>query len=123
MLFSKKPFPKKYGYYSIPMVDLSVEPENTPEELKYLYNYSIVDDHAGYLGHPDSVLLNNGDILTFYPKGHGKGAVISKISDNDGVSYDKTIGSRTVANGYKVAKGAAVAIDALHERFCAVVEV
>ncbi len=91
MFFKKKPFPKKVDYYKIPVVDLSVMPENTPEELKYLYEYSIVDDNAGYLGHPDSVLLNNGDILTFYPKGHGKGAVISKISDNGGISYDKEI--------------------------------
>lgn len=91
MFFSKRPLPKRYGYYSIPMVDLSVMPENTPEELKYLYEYSIVDDKAGYLGHPDSVLLNNGDILTFYPKGHGKGAILSKISDNGGISYDKEI--------------------------------
>ena len=90
-MFFKKPFPKNVNYYKIPLVDLSVMPENTPEELKYLYEYTVVDDHTGYLGHPDSVLLNNGDILTFYPKGHGKGAVISKISDNGGVSYDKTI--------------------------------
>lgn len=90
-MFLKRPFPKRVDYYKIPLVDLSVMPPNTPEELKYLYNYSIVDDHAGYLGHPDSVLLNNGDILTFYPKGHGKGAIISKISDNGGVSYDKSI--------------------------------
>lgn len=91
MIFKKTPFPKRYGYYNIPMVDLSVMPDNTPEELKYLYEYSVVDDNAGYLGHPDSVLLNNGDILTFYPKGHGKGEVLSKISDNGGVSYDKEI--------------------------------
>ncbi len=90
-MFLKKPFPKNIDYYKIPLVDLSVMPENTPEELKYLYNYTIVDDHTAYLGHPDSVLLNNGDILTFYPKGHGKGAIISKISDNNGDSYDKTI--------------------------------
>lgn len=91
MLFKKRPFPQKTGYYTIPMVDLSLMPENTPDELKYLYSYSVVDDSAGYLGHPDSVLLNNGDILTVYPKGHGKGAVISKISDNGGISYDKEI--------------------------------
>lgn len=91
MFFKKRPFPKKTGYYTIPMVDLSVEPQNTPEELQYLYKYTIVDDNAGYLGHPDSVLLNNGDILTLYPKGHGKGAVLSKISDNGGISYDKEI--------------------------------
>ena len=71
MLF-KKLFPKNVDYYKIPLVDLSVMPENTPEELKYLYEYTIVDDHTGYLGHPDSVLLNNGDILTFYPKGENR---------------------------------------------------
>lgn len=90
-MFLKKPFPKKVDYYKIPQIDLSVMPQNTPEELKYLFSYSVVDGGAGYLGHPDSVLLNNGDILTFYPKGHGKGAIISKISDNGGITYDKEI--------------------------------
>ncbi|MBR2455180.1 MAG: exo-alpha-sialidase [Clostridia bacterium] len=91
MFFKKTPFSKKTGYYSIPQVDLSVKLQNTPEGLEYLFENTIVDDSTGYLGHPDSVLLNNGDILTFYPKGHGKGAVLSKISDNGGVSYDKEI--------------------------------
>lgn len=91
MLFKKKPFPEKCDYYSIPMVDLSVKPENTPEELEYLYEYTTIDDHSAYLGHPDSVLLNNGDILTLYPKGHGKGAILSKISDDGGKTYNKTI--------------------------------
>ena len=91
MLFRKKPYPTKVDYYKIPLVDLSVKPENTPENLGYLFEYSIVDDSAAYLGHPDSVLLNNGDILTFYPKGHGKGAILSKISDDGGVTYNKTI--------------------------------
>lgn len=97
MLFKKKPFPKKTGYYKIPQVDLSVKPHNTPEELDYLFENTIVDNSAGYLGHPDSVLLNNGDILTFYPKGHGKGAVLSKISDNGGVSYDKEIENQPIS--------------------------
>ncbi len=91
MLFKKKPFPTKVDYYKIPLVDLSVKPENTPDELGYLFEYSVIDDSAAYLGHPDSVLLNNGDILTFYPKGHGKGAILSKISDDGGVTYSKTI--------------------------------
>ena len=91
MFFKKTPFPKKTGYYNIPQVDLSVKSQNTPEELEYLFENTIIDDSTGYLGHPDSVLLNNGDILTFYPKGHGKGAVLSKISNNGGVSYDKEI--------------------------------
>ncbi len=97
MLFKKKPFPKKTGYYKIPQVDLSVKPYNIPEELDYLFENTIVDNSAGYLGHPDSVLLNNGDILTFYPKGHGKGAVLSKISDNGGVSYDKEIENQPIS--------------------------
>ncbi len=91
MLFKKKPFPTKVDYYKIPLVDLSVKPENTPDELGYLFEYSVIDDSSAYLGHPDSVLLNNGDILTFYPKGHGKGAILSKISDDGGVTYSKTI--------------------------------
>lgn len=91
MFFKKTPFPKKTGYYNIPQVDLSVKLQNTPEELEYLFENTIIDDSTGYLGHPDSVLLNNGDILTFYPKGHGKGAVLSKISDDGGVSYNKEI--------------------------------
>ena len=91
MFFKKTPFSKKTGYYNIPQVDLSIKPQNLPEELEYLFENTIIDDSTGYLGHPDSVLLNNSDILTFYPKGHGKGAVLSKISDNGGISYDKEI--------------------------------
>ncbi len=97
MFFKKRLFPEKCDYYSIPQVDLSVMPENTPKELEYLYEYTIVDDSAAYLGHPDSVLLNNGDILTFYPKGHGKGAILSKISDDGGKSYRKTINNQPVS--------------------------
>ena len=91
MFFKKTPFSKKTGYYNIPQVDLSIKPQNLSEELEYLFENTIIDDSTGYLGHPDSVLLNNGNILTFYPKGHGKGAVLSKISNSGGVSYDKEI--------------------------------
>ena len=97
MFFKKKPFPTKCEYYKIPLVDLSVKPENTPENLGYLFEYSVIDDSSAYLGHPDSVLLNNGEILTFYPKGHGKGAILSKISDNGGVSYDKEIENQPIS--------------------------
>lgn len=97
MLFRKKLFPTKVDYYKIPLVDLSVKPENTPENLGYLFEYSVIDDSTGYLGHPDSVLLNNGDILTFYPKGHGKGAILSKISDDGGITYSKTIENQPVS--------------------------
>ena len=43
-----------------------------------------MDDSKDYMAHPDSVLLKNGDILTFYPAGHGKGAVLNKISTDGG---------------------------------------
>lgn len=77
----------KGSNYSVKQIDLSVCPENTPEELKYLYEQSVVDYGEGYLGHPDSVLLKNGDILTFFPKGHGKGAALSRRSKDGGVTY------------------------------------
>ncbi len=73
--------------YTVKQVDLSVAPENTPDELRYLYEQSVVDYGEGYLGHPDSVLLKNGDILTFFPKGHGKGAALSRRSSDGGVTY------------------------------------
>lgn len=91
MLFRKRPFPKKADYYDIPLLDLSVKPEGTLKEHEYLYENVTVDDSSGYLGHPDSVLLNNGDILTVYPEGHGKGKIVSKISSDGGKSYDKAL--------------------------------
>ena len=59
--------------YTIPQIDLSVEPKNTKEEFKYLYENVTVEKKGGYLGHPDSVLLKDGSILVFFPEGHGKG--------------------------------------------------
>ncbi|MBQ7956689.1 MAG: exo-alpha-sialidase [Clostridia bacterium] len=91
MFWFGKPFKKKIPYYSIPQIDLAVKPENTPDELDYLYHHAVVDDSSAYLGHPDSVLLNNGKILTFYPEGHGKGRIISKISADGGNSYTEEI--------------------------------
>lgn len=73
--------------YTIPLIRLDIMPENTPKELKYLYDFSIVDDKSDYLGHPDAVLLKNNDVLIFYPSGHGKGALKTKISHDGGASY------------------------------------
>ena len=50
--------------YTVPQLDLSVKPEDTAEKYAYLYEQTVVDDSESYLGHPDSVLLKNGDILT-----------------------------------------------------------
>lgn len=77
--------------YTIPQIDLSVPPENLDESLRYLFTPSTVDEGQGYLGHPDSVLLKNGDILTFFPEGHGKGRTLSRISHDGGKTYPDTI--------------------------------
>ncbi|MCQ2462895.1 MAG: glycoside hydrolase [Clostridia bacterium] len=77
----------KGSNYTIEQLDLSVKPEKIDEKYKYLYEYSTVDEGSGYLGHPDSVLLKDGRILTVYPQGHGKGAILSAISDDGGLSY------------------------------------
>lgn len=77
--------------YTIPQLDLSQKPANTPENLAYLYDTAVVDKQADYFAHPDAVLLQNGDILTVYPQGHGKGAIRAKLSSDGGVSYTKTL--------------------------------
>lgn len=77
--------------YTIPQVDLSVMPEGTPEELQYLYQNTTVDEGQGYLGHPDSVLLKDGGIITFFPEGHGKGKTLARISRDGGKTYPETI--------------------------------
>ncbi len=79
------------GDYTIPEIDLSVKPDGLSEQYDYLYDLSVVDDTADYMAHPDSVLLKNGNILTMYPKGHGKGAVLTKISEDNGVSWTKSV--------------------------------
>jgi hypothetical protein len=83
--------------YTIPLIDLSVMPENTPEELQYLFNMVTVDDSKDYLAHPDSILLAGGDILTMYPEGHGKGAIQTKLTHNSGVSYPDTLSDTPVS--------------------------
>ena len=79
--------------YNIPELDLSVMPEATPEEYRTLYALSTVDSGADYLAHPDSVLLKNGSILTLYPKGHGKGAVLNKKSTDGGATWSGQLNS------------------------------
>ena len=49
----------------------------------------IVDRERGvYLGHPTTVLLEDGKtILIVYPKGHGKGAIVFKRSEDGGRTW------------------------------------
>ena len=40
-----------------------------------------------YLGQPDMVRTSTGRLITAYPKGHGKGPIIMKISDDNGETW------------------------------------
>lgn len=77
--------------YTIPELDLSIKPENLDSKYDYLYELATVDASKKYMAHPDSVLLKNGNILTMYPAGHGKGAVLNKISTDGGVTWSEEI--------------------------------
>lgn len=78
--------------YSIYELDLSVMPDSVKgTDYEYLYELCVVDDSKDYLAHPDSVLLKNGNILTVYPEGHGKGAILNKLSTDSGISWTQTI--------------------------------
>ncbi len=78
--------------YTIPELDLSVMPEELGgSEYEYLYELSTVDSSKDYMAHPDSVLLKNKNILTVYPAGHGKGAVLNRISTDGGISWSTRV--------------------------------
>ncbi len=53
----------------------------------------LVDREKGqYLGHPTTVLLEDGKtILCVYPKGHGKGAILFKKSNDGGLTWSNRI--------------------------------
>ena len=78
--------------YSIPELDLSELPEELKgTEFEYLYEQSTVDNSKDYMAHPDSVLLKNGNILTVYPVGHGRGAILNKISTDGGITWNEAV--------------------------------
>ncbi len=69
--------------YTIPIVDISAEKGRQV----------IVDREAGqYLGHPTTLLLeDNKTILTVYPKGHGRGAIQYKRSNDGGLTWSERL--------------------------------
>jgi hypothetical protein len=69
--------------YSIPTVDISGERQRQ----------TIVDREPGqYLGHPTTVLLEDGrTMLIVYPKGHGRGAIVSKHSSDGGRTWSQRL--------------------------------
>lgn len=70
-------------YLRIPIVDLDKES----------FRQVVVDREDGqYLGHTTTVLLEDGrTILTVYPKGHGRGAIIYKKSTDGGLTWSDRI--------------------------------
>ena len=74
------------------LVDLSAMPDGTAEQYRYLYDQVIVGDKSttglDYVAHPDSVLLDNGDIITAFSLGHGKGGTAMRISHDKGLSWE-----------------------------------
>jgi hypothetical protein len=57
-------------------------------------NRQIVVDRVGgeYLGHPTTCLLEDGKtIWCVYPKGHGKGAIVMKVSRDGGLTWSERL--------------------------------
>lgn len=69
--------------YTIPTIDLASQKDRRV----------IVDREAGqYLGHPSTVLLEDGKtIYCVYPKGHGRGPLVLKRSDDGGLSWSERL--------------------------------
>jgi hypothetical protein len=69
--------------YSLPLIDLADETERQV----------IVDREAGqYLGHPSTCLLEDGrTMLCVYPKGHGRGAIVYKRSNDGGLTWSERL--------------------------------
>ena len=74
------------------LVDLSAAPEGTAEQYQYLYEQHVVADESttnlAYIAHPDSVLLDNGDIIIAFSLGHGKGGTAMRISHDKGITWE-----------------------------------
>jgi len=75
--------PAKSQYLNIPLIDLDDESGMQV----------IVDREKGqYLGHPTTVLLeDNKTMICVYPKGHGKGPIVMKRSDDAGLTWSERL--------------------------------
>lgn len=69
--------------YTIPLLDLA---EDTQRQV-------VVDREPGqYLGHPTTFLHEDGStMLAVYPKGHGKGQIVYKRSEDGGMSWSERL--------------------------------
>lgn len=75
--------PEAIGGYTIPLVDLAGDGNRQV----------VVDREEGqYLGHPTTVLLEDGKtMLCVYPKGHGRGAIVYKRSNDGGRTWSERL--------------------------------
>lgn len=73
---------------AIPVVVFGVEPV-TIDLDDQIYRQVIVDrEPSEYLGHPTTCLLEDGKtILCVYPKGHGRGEIVYKRSEDGGLTW------------------------------------
>ncbi len=71
------------GPFTLPVIDLDADPSF----------HVVVDREPGqYLGHPTTVLLEDGEtILCVYPKGHGRGGIVSKRSTDGGRTWSERL--------------------------------
>ena len=83
LVFSRPVTGAMSNNYKIPIIDLANESERQ----------IIVDREPGqYLGHPTTVLLeDNKTMIVVYPKGHGKGAIMMKKSDDGGLTWSNRL--------------------------------
>ncbi len=65
--------------YTIPLIDLAFDASRQ----------TVVDRQpAQYLGHPSAVLLDDGrTLIAVYPKGHGRGVLVMKCSEDGGRTW------------------------------------
>ena len=75
------------NYYSLPFIDLDGD---TKRQV-------IIDkENDQYLGHPTTVLLEDGKTMyCVYPKGHGRGGIVMKRSDDAGLTWSERLPTPT----------------------------
>ncbi len=67
--------------YNIPIIDLAAELEG---------QIIVYREPGQYLGHPSKVLLeDNKTMIVVYSKGHGKGAIVMKKSEDGGLTWSE----------------------------------
>jgi len=78
---STRPVPT--AAHDLPLIDLDADAER----------FVVVDREPGqYLGHVSTELLEDGEtILAVYPKGHGKGQIVYKRSEDGGRSWSERL--------------------------------